>query len=319
MMKSVFSIDCEYVSRGRASAYLIVEGERAVFVDNNTSRAVPLLMRALHEHGIRPENVEYAIVTHVHLDHAGGTSALIKECPNAVVLAHPKAVKHLVSPERLVAASKRVYGEDLFDKIYGSIEPVDAARVRSVNDGEEIRFGDRAFSFFYTLGHATHHVCIHDSATNGVFTGDNFGICYPELTHGPTPYIFCVATPTEYDSDHYRVGIQQILATGAERVYLGHYGEFLLTESLTNQLIRSVDRVDEVIVEALESGLGDSALRSFVYDRVKHVMENEVVRCGLALSPETRFWLEPDIMLNGSGLTYAIEKRLRRRVSPSSM
>jgi len=114
---SVVTVDCNHLMPKFAAAYLIVEGDRAAFVDNNTSRATPLLMQALDTHGLRPEQVIYAIVTHVHLDHAGGTSALLRECPNAVAMAHPRAARHLVSPSRLVAAVKSVYGESTFDDL----------------------------------------------------------------------------------------------------------------------------------------------------------------------------------------------------------
>src|SRR5207249_2808378 len=89
--ETAFTVDCHYIEPGKAAAYLLVEGDRAAFIDNNTTHAVPLLLQALEDHGLSPEQVDYLIVTHIHLDHAGATAEMAEYCPNAMVLAHPKA------------------------------------------------------------------------------------------------------------------------------------------------------------------------------------------------------------------------------------
>ena len=112
-----------------AAAYLIADHGEAAFVDNNTVHAVPLLMKALAEQSLSPEAVKYIVVTHLHLDHAGGTSLLVQQCPNAVVLAHPRAVRHLVNPSRLIAAVREVYGHDAYEQMYDPIVPIDGEKV----------------------------------------------------------------------------------------------------------------------------------------------------------------------------------------------
>ncbi|EJP18291.1 metallo-beta-lactamase domain protein [Leptospira interrogans str. FPW2026] len=98
----LYTIDCDYISPGIACAYLIVENGEAAFVENNTNHSIPILLEELQKVGRKPEDVKYIIITHVHLDHAGGTGLLAKYCPNATILAHPKAAKHLINPERLI-------------------------------------------------------------------------------------------------------------------------------------------------------------------------------------------------------------------------
>ena len=141
-MHTVRTIDCQYLGLpGFAAAYLIVEGDRAAFVENNTAHAVPLLLKALAEAGLSPEQVEYAFVTHVHLDHAGGSSALMEACPRATLVAHPRAARHLIDPSKLVASATQVYGAERFRQLYGEIRPIDEARVRTAEDGERLRLG----------------------------------------------------------------------------------------------------------------------------------------------------------------------------------
>lgn len=92
-LKTITTIDCNYMEReDYATAYLVTNGKHAAFIDNNTNHCVPTLMKSLEEQGLAPENVDYIIITHVHLDHAGATGALAELCPNATVLAHP--VRH---------------------------------------------------------------------------------------------------------------------------------------------------------------------------------------------------------------------------------
>ncbi|HNH10725.1 MAG TPA: MBL fold metallo-hydrolase, partial [Leptospiraceae bacterium] len=170
------TIDCRYIKENLAASFLIQEGNECVFVETNTVYAVPYLLKTLEEAGRKPEDVKYIIVTHVHLDHAGGTSELLKHCPNATVLAHPKTASHLAAPERLVQSSITVYGEEKFRELYGNIEPVPEKRIRIMKDGEELVWGKRKLRFIYTRGHANHHFVIHDSKSNSVFTGDSFGI-----------------------------------------------------------------------------------------------------------------------------------------------
>jgi glyoxylase-like metal-dependent hydrolase (beta-lactamase superfamily II) len=144
------TIDCQYLFPQFAAAYLKTAGDEAFFVDNNTTHSVPLLLDALKRASLRPEQVRYVIITHVHLDHAGGTSALIKACPNATLLAHPKAAIHMVDPSRLVSSARKVYGDAEFERLYGEILPIAQNRVRSITDGETVDFGRSKLEFFYT-------------------------------------------------------------------------------------------------------------------------------------------------------------------------
>src|SRR3954471_23425092 len=110
----IHTIDCDYIYPRFAAAYLRVAGDEAAFVETNTSHAAPKLLAALASRGMRPEQVRWVIVTHVHLDHAGGAGAIMRACPNATLLAHPRAARHIVDPSKLVASATKVYGAERF-------------------------------------------------------------------------------------------------------------------------------------------------------------------------------------------------------------
>lgn len=169
-MRQVITIDCDYLFPQYAASYLLIEGDRAAFIENNTVHAVPRLLSALKQAGLTPEQVEYVVITHVHLDHAGGSAALMQACPGATLLAHPRAARHVKDPSRLIAGARAVYGDARFEALYGKIDPVPAERVREMGDEEILRWRGREWTFLHTRGHANHHFCIYDSALKGVFT-----------------------------------------------------------------------------------------------------------------------------------------------------
>jgi glyoxylase-like metal-dependent hydrolase (beta-lactamase superfamily II) len=310
---SIITVDCQYTGPEIAAAFLIVEDGAAAFVDNNTARAVPYLLEALDRHGLVPEQVEYLIVTHVHLDHAGGTAELLKHCPRATVLCHPKAVRHLAHPQRLVASSLQVYGPEVFEQLFGAVQPVPEARIRAIPDGKEISLGSRTLRFLHTLGHATHHVCVYDSRGNGVFAGDCFGLHYPSLQRGAKPYIVCSCTPTEFDPAEARNTVRRIVHTGAERAHVGHFGDVPCLSAAAVELIRSIDAMESILRDAAASTYEGEALEHYCRERVETAASRQLFECGITLRELERGRLEADNWINARGLAYAATKLRRAR------
>ena len=153
----ITAVDCEYLYSGHAAAHLIVDEGRAAFVDVGTNDSVPYLLGALDELGIARAAVDYLLLTHVHLDHAGGAGALMQELPNARALLHPRGAPHMIDPTRLVAGAKAVYGEESFRRMYGELLPIPSSRVRVVADGDRVALGSRSLELIHTPGHAQHH------------------------------------------------------------------------------------------------------------------------------------------------------------------
>jgi len=309
-MKSVVTIDCNYVYPEIACAYLICEGDRVAVVENNTANAVPIILAALAKHGYAPEQVEYAIITHVHLDHAGGSGILMQKCPNARLLAHPKAARHIVDPSRLISSAKTVYGEDMFRKLYGEIIPVPEKRVRVMEDGEVVSFGSRKLKFIYTRGHANHHFCIHDSGSNGIFTGDSFGIAYPFMQmHGP--FLFPSTTPTEFDPAEARLSIQRIRETNADRVYPTHFGEFTHLSEGVSQLLDGLSVFESILETCRARDESGADLARFAEPLVARYFADRAPW----LAQEDWKMLQMDIELNAAGIAYSAEKKRKTKTN----
>lgn len=304
----VIAVDCRYMgAHGRAVAYLLTESGRAAFVDNNTSRATPLLMEALAGQGLGPEAVDYLIVTHVHLDHAGGTATLLAQCPNATILAHPRAARHLIDPARLVAGAKAVYGEEKFEQLYGVIEPIPASRVHEVSDGEVIDWGGRSLRFLHVRGHANHHMVIHDSRTNGVFSGDAFGLGRtPAMRPGPA-FLVSATAPADFDPDEARIALRRIVETGAAHVFLAHYGRLDAPASEAAKLEHFLDAMEAIMAAA--GSVQDSKLDDFCMERVSSAVDEQLRWCGVADFAGDRQWIEEDVRLNALGVAHAVRKR----------
>jgi glyoxylase-like metal-dependent hydrolase (beta-lactamase superfamily II) len=312
-MHGVTTIDAGYGGHeGFAAVFLICDGEEAAFVETNTTKSVPRLLAALEAAGRRPEDVRWIIITHVHLDHAGGASALMKACPEATLLAHPKAAEHVVAPEKLVRSSIAVYGEEAFRALYGTIEPVEAARVRAVAPDETVALGERRLRFFPTRGHANHHICIHDSRANGVFTGDSFGICYPHLQANGL-VVFPTTTPTDFDAAEALKSLDAIVGTGAERVFMTHFGEREDVAAIADQLRPQLVRYGALVDQADAAGLDGEALDEHLRRAVRAELGRHLSDRGLSVDLETDPLLRVDADLNAQGLAFAVRKRRFKR------
>lgn len=232
----VFAIDTGYVRPLCDAVHLIVREGRAALVDSGTTRSVPAIMDALAELGIDVDDVEHLLLTHIHLDHAGGAGALLELLPNATVAVHPRGAPHLIDPAKLEAGTRAVYGDATYERLYGRLVPVPAERLQVMADGARLKLGQCVFEFLHTPGHALHHLAIHDREADAVFTGDSFGISYRELDVRKRPFIFPATTPTHFDPDQAHATIERILALKPSACYLTHYSRVTDLERLAEDL-----------------------------------------------------------------------------------
>jgi glyoxylase-like metal-dependent hydrolase (beta-lactamase superfamily II) len=219
----ITAVDTHYLRPRLDAAHLIVHRGRAAFVDTGTSLAVPRLLQALAQLGVAPDAVDYVFLTHVHLDHAGGAGQLMQALPRARAVLHPRGAPHLVDPARLIAASIQVYGAEKYARLYGEIVPIPAERVHVTHDGERLELAGRPFEFLHTPGHALHHQAIADLDANAIFSGDTFGMAYPEFELEGRAFIVPTTTPTQFDPDQLVASIRRLAARQPESVYLTHY------------------------------------------------------------------------------------------------
>src|SRR4051812_27752696 len=186
----ISAVDSAYLRPQLDAIHLIVEGGRAAVVDTGVNSSVPHVLAALRAKDIAPAQVDYVILTHIHLDHAGGAGLLLSHLPNAMLTVHPRGVRHMVDPSHLIASTEAVYGTRHMAATYGQILAVPPDRVIETPHEAAIELNGRELIFYDTPGHARHHVCVFDRKSNHVFAGDTFGLSYRELDDGDRQFIF---------------------------------------------------------------------------------------------------------------------------------
>jgi glyoxylase-like metal-dependent hydrolase (beta-lactamase superfamily II) len=295
-------IDTGFVRPRFDASYLIVENGRAAFIETGPNSAVPRLLAALEAQGLERDAVDYVIPTHVHLDHAGGAGLLMQNLPHAKLVIHPRGARHMIDPSALMAGVRAVYGAEIAARDYGELVPIPAERVITTSDGMVIELAGRPLRFADTPGHARHHHCIWDEATHGWFTGDTFGIVYPELQ----PYIVPACAPVQFDQVDLHKSVARLLAQRPERMYLTHYGAVRDAEKLAVQYLAQVDAMaDAARSLAKAPGRHDQLKRAF-----GDIYIAELRRSGSTQSEDfLRDILATDIELNAQGLGTWVDRK----------
>jgi glyoxylase-like metal-dependent hydrolase (beta-lactamase superfamily II) len=306
-----FTLDAEPAHPEFVASYLRVargaSGDECAFIETNTAHSLPILLAALDAHGLPRESVRYVIVTHAHLDHAGGAGALMAACPNALLLAHPRAARHLIDPAKLVASATQVYGADRFAALYGVIAPIPADRVRVQEDETEVNLGSATLRFLHTRGHAKHHFVVHDPALSAVFTGDTLGLVYPRLQRAGL-FTLASTSPTDFEPDEARKSIARIVALGASTAYVTHYGPVPDVPKIAAQLTRCIDESEAWLVEATQSDAPLPALEARLRDQIRAAIDADARAVGLTLGPSDWDSLALDIDLNAQGIAFVADR-----------
>lgn len=292
-------VDTGFQRQELAAAYLVVEDGRAAFIDTGPNSAVPRLLAALTHAGLAPDAVDWLIVTHVHLDHAGGAGALLRQLPRARLVVHPRGARHLVEPARLMAGVRAVYGDEVAARDYGELVPVPPQRVLTSDDGMVLHLGARPLRFFDTPGHARHHHCIWDEASRGWFAGDTLGIAYPEFRTPGGHYALPSTTPTQFDPPALQRTVARLLDVGPEVAYLTHYGAVGGLAAHAEMVLRQADRMVELARAVLGAADGPARLRR----ELGELYLEELRAAGVVLpTARCRELLALDIELNAQGL-----------------
>jgi len=159
------------------------------------------------------------VVTHIHLDHAGGAGDIAAMYPAAEIVVHQRGARHLADPSRLMASARMVYG-DALDRLFGELLPVPAARIRALDDTGSVDLGDgRELSSHYSPGHAKHHVGLLDSASGDLYVGDAAGVYIPE-----TGDLRPATPPPDFDLDTALASVQLFADLSPSRLLFSHYG-----------------------------------------------------------------------------------------------
>lgn len=298
-------IDTGFVRPLFDAAYLLVDNGRAAYIETGPNNAVPRLLAALETVGLERDAVDYVIPTHVHLDHAGGVGLLMQQLPNARMVIHPRGARHMIDPSALMEGVRAVYGLEVANRDYGELVPVPEDRVIATTDGMVVEVGNRPLRFMDTPGHARHHNCIWDEATRGWFTGDTFGIAYPQLYTANGPYMVPATAPIQFDPEALHETVARLLAARPAVMYLTHYGPVTDPERLSVQFLTQVDEM----ARAARSLAGVPNRHEALKRAFADIYIAELRRSGSTLpEPFIRDMLNNDLELNAQGLGAWLDK-----------
>ncbi|MGH8666186.1 MAG: MBL fold metallo-hydrolase [Burkholderiales bacterium] len=237
----ISALDSGFIRPWLAAVYLLVEDGRAAIVDTGSNACVDAIMAALAEQRIAPERVDYVVLTHIHLDHAGGAGLLMSRLPHARLCVHPRGVRHMVDPGRLIQSTVDVYGAEHARKVYGDILPVPEDRIVATPEGACVALAGRELRFIETPGHARHHCCIVDARSRSLFAGDTFGLAYRELEAHGRRSVFPTTSPVQFDPETLHASIDRIVSLRPERVFVTHFGGIGEIDRLGADLHRLID------------------------------------------------------------------------------
>lgn len=298
----IYAFDSGYVRPLLASIHLIVENGRAAFVDTGNNESLPAALAALDSLGLAAGCVDYVILTHIHLDHAGGAGAMMRAFPRARLVVHPRGARHMANPSKLIEGASEVYGADEVRRLYGEVLPIDAGRIVEATDGLHFDLAGRDFVCLDTPGHARHHICLVDSRSGHLFTGDTFGLSYRELDTDGRQFIFPTTTPIQFDPQALHASLDLIMSYRPSAVYLTHFSQVKDLAAKAQQLHRLIDAHVEIARREKASGLEKiSRIRAGLADLL--LSETRLFGCRLP-DDDILAVFSADLDLNAQGLAF---------------
>ncbi len=253
--ENIYMFDNQLYSLQEWGSVYILNEEKKALVETGPTTSAGVVLEGIRSSGIKPEDIAYIIVTHIHLDHAGGAGALLRDMPNAQVVVHHRGARHLVSPERLVKSVIRAQGEGAMARS-GEVIPVESERVLAVEDGDTIRLSDKqVLSFIDAPGHAPHELCIYESRNQGLFTGDAVAV---SLAGGEVFLPF--HPPPNFDFEQNSDTIKKLMELKAKAIYYSHFG---VSSKVQEDLQSNLDKIQvwhDIVMETIEKGTFEDAI-----------------------------------------------------------
>jgi len=205
-------------SSSTVAVYVVRGGRRTAVIDCGYASTYGNVMQGLRELGIEPSRVDYLIPTHLHLDHAGATGHLLRYMPRARVIAHERAVPHLVDPTRLVESATSLFGEKLV-QMYGKPLPIDKDKITAVGAESHIDLGGATLTTLYAPGHAPHQISVLFEEERLLFSADAVGMVFPSF-----PTLLPTTPPPSLDPVRLVQTLEMLRQTDPKMLLVPHYG-----------------------------------------------------------------------------------------------
>jgi glyoxylase-like metal-dependent hydrolase (beta-lactamase superfamily II) len=253
-MNPTTSIDLNWVGHPRSIASaLLRDGSTAAIIDPGPASTLATLRQELETRGLHIADLHFILLTHIHLDHAGATGALVRENPRIQVYVHQRGAAHLVDPSKLLHSASRLYGSEM-QTLYGDFRPVPQANLRILEGGETLTVGSRRFSVLYTPGHASHHVTYFDSSDGTAFVGDTAGISI-----NGHAYVLPATPPPDINFEIWEASLEAIAQLHATRLFLTHFSFAEKPESHLDSFRDRLRLWRELSAKILDSTADDAA------------------------------------------------------------
>lgn len=305
----IYAVDAHYLRPNLAAVHLIEQRGHVAVVDTGTNDSFPFVMDALGEIGVSAADVDYVLLTHVHLDHAGGAGLMMRKFPNALLVVHPRGARHMIDPSRLIEGATAVYGADEMGRLYGEILPIEEARILLAPHDLRIDLGGRRLHVLDTPGHARHHVCFRDEKTGHIFTGDMFGLSYPEFDVDGRRFVFPGTTPVQFNPVEMHASIDMLLSFKPGAFYLTHFGRVADVMPAARELHRLIDAFVGIARRQRDSG---SIRHTRICADLADLMVDEIHAMGCRLGgAEILSLLNNDIEINAQGLEVWLDSESR--------
>jgi glyoxylase-like metal-dependent hydrolase (beta-lactamase superfamily II) len=307
----IVGVDTFMAGRPTVTSGYLIRGREPALVETGPTTSAEAVKTGLSSLGLDAQDLAHIVVTHIHLDHAGGVGRLSTSFPSATVWVHERGAPHLADPTKLVSSAARVYGQERMHSLFGPVDPTPAQRIRPIDEGDVIDFGDRSLAVMYTPGHASHHVSLVDSATGAVFTGDALGVHLPDVR------VLQPATPPP-DID-VELGVRSIerireRATSAGLLLFSHFGPVSEVEELCEIAAARLRKWAGIVREAMD----ETTDLDRITELLDHGTVGEFTERGLKRSEIDRFDILADMRSNAAGLVRYWTKRAGREGSRSS-
>ncbi|GIU96590.1 MAG: MBL fold metallo-hydrolase [Actinomycetota bacterium] len=282
----------------------LLAAREPVLIESASAADADAVRGALDGLGLGPGDLAHIVVTHIHLDHAGGAGVLLERFPRATLWVHEAGARHLVDPERLVASTARTYGHERMRALYGLPRPVPAERVRAVADGARIPLGDRALEVIHAPGHASHHIALLDDASGALFCGEGVGVYLP-WAHCIRPAL----PPPEVDVEAALATIERFRERAPAHLLATHFGPLPPEDGFTRGAER-IRRWSRAVRRRLEAD-PEASVEAIVEDLTRLAAEEYE---GDAHEPfdRDRYDAIGSIRMNAEGLARYWRKRWER-------
>jgi glyoxylase-like metal-dependent hydrolase (beta-lactamase superfamily II) len=256
-------IDLQFRGSSRVIATAVLPGADGVtLIDPGPASCLGALEKGLGDRGMTLRDVRTLLLTHIHLDHAGATGAIVERVPHIKVYVHERGAPHMIDPTRLLDSATRLYGDQM-ESLWGAFLAVPSANVTALQGGERLEIGGRPLKVAYTPGHAKHHVSFFDEHDGTAYVGDTAGVLVAgDFLIAPTP-------PPDIDIEAWQQSLNTIEEWSPVSLFLTHFGPVLPARAHLARIRETVANSAETARIMLADGGSDEALAAQYGERIR--------------------------------------------------